>query len=246
MVRHARGWLAVVGLATWLAALLPPVAPLAQRYELVETLQYLTFGFVTPALLVVGAPWHALGWVRVDAGDQVRLLGRARPPGVRGQRRSLGEAFAFVALAIAWRSAPAVDAIVRYPVLMVFEALTLVVAGTALLADLVVSPPLRPGTSRPYRIGVSAVVMWVVWVLAYLDGMSAHSWYDVFHGTRSLSRVADQQLASGAVWVVTAAVFLPIVFANLARWLQSEEDPDDELYRLVRRERDRGFFGPRD
>ena len=241
--RRLRGWLAAAGLAAWLVVLVPPLAPLARRYEVVETAQYLTFAFVAPALIVVGAPWRALGWARVAPSGEVHFWGRVRPAGVAGQRRSLLEAFALVVLAIAWRTAPVVDALVRDPVLMVVEALTLTGVATALFADLVVSPPLRPGTSRPYRIGMSAVVMWVVWVLAYLDGMAAHSWYSVFNGTPTLSRVADQQLAAGSVWVVTAGVFLPIIFANLVRWLQSEEDPDDELYRLVRQEKDRGFFG---
>ncbi len=241
--QRSRGWLAVAGLVAWLAVLVPPLAPLARRYEVVETAQYLTFAFIAPALIVLGAPWRALGWVRVAPSGEVHFWGRIRPAGVAGQRRSLEEAFTVVALAIVWRAAPVVDALVRDPVLMVVEALTLSAAATALFADLIVSAPLRPGTSRPYRIGMSAVVMWVVWVLAYLDGMASHSWYSAFRGTAALSRVADQQLAAGSVWAVTAAVFLPIIFANLVRWLQSEEDPDDELYRLVRQEKDRGFFG---
>ena len=45
------------------------------------------------------------------------------------------------------------------------------------------------------------------------------------------------------MWFIAAAGFLPIVFVNLYRWLQSEEDPDEELYQLVRKDRTRGFFG---
>jgi hypothetical protein len=45
------------------------------------------------------------------------------------------------------------------------------------------------------------------------------------------------------MWFISASAFMPIIFANLNRWLQSEEDPDEELYQLVRRDRSRGFFG---
>jgi hypothetical protein len=48
---------------------------------------------------------------------------------------------------------------------------------------------------------------------------------------------ADQQLSTGFMWLLSATAFLPVVFWNLVRWLQSEENPDDELVRIMRRER---------
>jgi hypothetical protein len=43
------------------------------------------------------------------------------------------------------------------------------------------------------------------------------------------------------MWFLSAAAFLPLVFWNLVHWLQSEENPTDELNRMVRRER---ILGP--
>jgi hypothetical protein len=87
--------------------------------------------------------------------------------------------------------------------------------------------------------------MWTVWVTAYLMAMTHSSWSPVFFHKAGLdlSQSADQQFTAGAMWIISAAAFMPLVFSNLNRWLRSEDDPDDELYQLVRCERTRGFFG---
>jgi cytochrome c oxidase assembly factor CtaG len=151
----------------------------------------------------------------------------------------------FVAQVIVWRTAPVVDALLRHPWLATVESLTLVAGGVLLWLELVDSAPFRAGAPRPYRIGVAAVAMWTVWIIAYLMAMAQNTWYRGFAhvGHELLSRAADQQVTTGLMWFIAAAGFLPIVFANLYRWLQSEEDPDEELYQLVRKDRTRGFFG---
>jgi len=92
---------------------------------------------------------------------------------------------------------------------------------------------------------MATAVMWAAWVVAYLDGMSNTSWYDAFHHVagHGVSLAADQQFSTGAVWFITAGVFIPIIFWNLVHWLQSEEDPNAELVKLIREDRTRGFFG---
>jgi cytochrome c oxidase assembly factor CtaG len=144
-----------------------------------------------------------------------------------------------------WRSAPAVNALVHHHWLVIFEAVTLSIPTVFLMVEVIESPPLSPGVSRPYRIGLAAVVMWAAWIVAYLAGMSNDSWYTAFHHVagKGLSANADQQLSTGFVWFLTAAVFVPIVFWNLVHWLQSEEDPNEDMIKLFRQEREHGFFG---
>ncbi len=214
-------------------------------------LQFGSFAFIAPVLFVSGAAWRRLGVVRRYRASDAEALDATTRGSVAyravgsSHGRAVTTAGVFLFVAVVWRTAPVADALVRHPWLSLVESISLVVAGSALFCHLIESPPLSPGTSRPYRIGISAVVMWVMWIVAYLDGMSRTSWYDVFHHVAGgpVSLAADQQLAAGAMWMVSAAVFLPIVFWNLVQWLQSEDDPDDELYRLVRQEKARGFFG---
>jgi hypothetical protein len=46
------------------------------------------------------------------------------------------------------------------------------------------------------------------------------------------------------MWFISGCAFIPVVFWNLIQWLQSEEDPDEELHLLLRQERIRGRTGP--
>ncbi len=81
--------------------------------------------------------------------------------------------------------------------------------------------------------------MWIVWVLAYLGAMAGNSWYPSFvHvAVRRISLASDQQLSTGFMWLMAAVAFLPVLFWNLIHWLQSQEDPDDELIRMIRKDK---------
>ena len=250
--------LAALGLILWWAFLAPPLSTWAGRYEFAQAIQFAVFSFAVPVLLVAGAQWHRVGLASkgaLDVGpDGTRLtsassryvdrvaLSRAT---TSHQQRAVMAALAFGGLTIFWRVAPVVDFLVRHPWLAAVESLTLVGAGLTLFSELVESPPITPGATRPYRIAIAAGVMWTAWVVAYLDGMSNSSWYHAFRHVagRGVSLSADQQLSAGLIWLISAAVFVPIIFWNLVHWLQSEEDPNEELGRLLREERSRGFFG---
>jgi cytochrome c oxidase assembly factor CtaG len=254
--RALRDSLAVLGLLLLVMCYVPPVEGWARHYEYVQAMQFLAFSVLVPALFVVGAPWRWLGLAasqppRIDDDGLVQVdqspryvdrLVLARPHQVSNVR-AIWVMVLFVALTIFWRSAPVVNFTVRHGWLVVLESLSTLVVGVVLWTDLVESPPLTPGATRPYRIGMSAIAMWTIWVLAYLGAMSHSSWYQAFHHVagHGISAAADQQFTAAAMWFLSAAAFLPLVFWNLVHWLQSEENPTDELNRMVRRER---ILGP--
>lgn len=255
-----RNFLALLGLTLWAVALVPPVGTWAGRYLFVEALQFSLFCLVIPYLLVVGGPWRWLALTsdepfRVDSDGRLVAPARLRRLDVlarsmmvhKGHRRAIVAVLLFVADVIVWRISPVVDALVRHSWLTIIESLCLVVVGALLWVELVVAPPFEPSAPRPYRIGVSAVAMWTLWVLAYLMAMDQGSWYSAFHygAGRWPSAWLDQLLTMGLMWFISAGAFLPVVFSNLVRWLKSEEDPDDELHELIRKDRVRGFFGTR-
>lgn len=238
------------------------MAPWARRYEFVEALQFAFFAVVIPALAVIGSPWVLLGLAsrqppRLDddgqplaptaeaAGPIDRLAqGRRRHPETL---RTACFACLYLAGAIVWRTPLAVDGLRRHPWLLAVEAGTLIVVGAGLWLELVESPPLTPRLTRPGRVALAALSMWTVWILAYLVGLSHSSWYPAYphHAGTGFSLSADQQLTTGLLWFVSACAFIPVVYWNLVRWLQSEEDPDEELHHLVRQERIRGrTLGP--
>ena len=265
--RAFRDVLLVVALVLLALCLVPPLATEARRYEFAEAIQFSILGVVIPALVAVGAPWRRLGLASDSASEpgvempapSADTRGTVAPADLgpvdrlaRGRRRHpevLRSACLFalyLAGAILWRIPASVNALIRHPWLLGVEAVTLVAVGTGLWLELVESPPLVPRLSRPHRVALAAVSMWAVWVLAYLVGLSHASWYHAFthHAGTGLSLSADQQLSTGVMWFISGCAFIPVVFWNLVQWLQSEEDPDEELHHLLRIERLRGRTGP--
>lgn len=250
--------LASTGVVLWVLILTPPALNLTSEYEFAQSVQFCFFAIVIPALLVLGGPWRWFNLTTLETAI-VDNDGQAITPlpshflDRYAQRRSLTKGYhraviflvIFVGQAILWRSAPVVDALIRHPGLSIVESFALIVGGAFFWLELVEAAPFRPTTARPYRIGVSAIAMWTVWVIAYLMAMSPSSWYSGYRHVpdRLFSLAMDQQITTALMWFISASAFLPIIFANLNRWLQSEDDPDEELYNLVRRDRSRGFFG---
>lgn len=247
-----RGLLSVLSAVVMVIAIAPPMWNWSLKYGFVQAIQFCIFGFGAPALFAVGAPWSGVrrSGDATDLNSQPAWFRRwnARRVREKAQVRALSAGAALVGSSVFWRVAPVVNALVHHPWLILVEAVTLFVPAVLLMVELIESPPLAPGISRPYRIGVTAVVMWSAWIVAYLAGMSRDTWYTAFHHVAGagISASADQQLSAGFVWLITASVFVPIVFWNLVHWLQSEEDPNEEIIKLFRQEREHGFFGSAD
>jgi len=240
--RGRRQALAALALVVLVAALVPPLADGAQRYAWVEALQFSLIAIVVPALVVLAAPWQIIGLRgfadrlaerRRQWSDQQSLLGdarsprSARPPG-RGPselvRVGLVAGVAIV-LEIAWRTPAAVNRLAGNQWLVLIEAVTLIPAGVGVWLELVPSGPLSPRASRPMRMALAAVSMWIVWILAYMVGLAHSSWYRgyVHPVGRALSPAADQQVTTWVMWLVAACAFIPVVFSNLTDWLRSED-----------------------
>lgn len=244
-----RGYLSVLGGFLIVLMLVPPVVGWSLKYGYIESIEFGVLAFVAPALIAVGAPWRGVR-PKGDVNDLKRQpvwLSRWNSRRVRekAQLRAIRAATATVVMTIAWRVPALVNGLVHHPWLVAVEVVTLVTPSLLLMVEIVESPPLSPGISRPYRIGISAVVMWSAWIVAYLGGMNHDSWYHAFHHVagHGVSAVADQQLSAGFAWLLSGAVFVPIVFWNLMYWLQSEEDPNEDVLKLFRQEREQGFFG---
>ena len=255
-----RVWLAVAGVVAVAVSLVPPVATLAHQYVVVESAQFVLFAIVAPALIVLGAPWRLLRLSRAGDGIPAETASGAAPGAPAGaglpagagpfdrlaagrqQHRSFLRASVFLLLffgtCLVWRLPPAVDALARHPALIVAELVTLLAAGIGLWLELVASPPLEPRLPNPQRAAIAALAMWSIWAVAYALGLANHA---VFHGYdgpgSALSAAADQQIAVALVWAVSACCFVPVVFVALLNWLSASDNPDEELQRMARDDR---------
>jgi cytochrome c oxidase assembly factor CtaG len=228
-----RSWLAGLGVAIVLISLVPPAESYARRYVFAESLQFLVFATVVPALLVLGAPWRVLGVRARDGQGPPGRLFRARP-GSSGFARGGAILLVFIGTVIGWRLPASVDALARWPGFAVLEMVTLVAAGSALWLELVESPPFLPRMARPLRAVCAAVAMWTIWILGYILGFSQVAWFSAYAHTAGLSPVVDQEITTGLMWAIPGLCFVPVVFVTAMTWLKDTEDPDEELRAIVR------------
>ncbi len=214
-------------------ALVPPFSTWARTYEWVQAVQFAVLALAGPALLVMAAPWRSVG-----LADRALKLSESRKRHA-DPAHSAGFVVAELCVLIAWRTPAAVNWLEGSSWRVLLEAATLILVGVAYWTEIVESPPLSPRSTQPVRMMLAASVMWTIWVLAYLVGLSHDDWYRSYHQVGGLSIAADQQLTTGVLWFISACAFIPVIFWNLVVWLRSDEDPDQELRRLAKLDRRR-------
>lgn len=182
------------------------VAVIGRGHLYAESVPFVVFAMVGPALLVLGTPW---------APRQARLPLPA----------AVAAAVVFACVCLAWRLPPVLDAISRYPVLQVPELALLLLAGTALWLQLVNSPSSRGRLTRRQRAAVAAIAMWSVWIMAYAFGFANHALVHRYDMSGSLNVVMDQEIATGLIWLVSAACFIPVICVTMLGWLADSSAP---------------------
>jgi cytochrome c oxidase assembly factor CtaG len=196
------------GVALSLLMALPPVATYAQHDMVAQALQFVVFAAAAPALLVLGWPWYSAG-------------GRPRQAAPRPAVRVAAALLPLLALVIVWRLPVVVTALARDPLLGALQLVSLVAAGFALWAELAGPRVTRDPLPLPLRAAMAAVAMWAIWAIAYITGMSTTGM------AHAQAAVPDHQLAVGVMWAVSAACYVPVVFATMMSWLSGREEPSD-------------------
>lgn len=223
---RVRRWLTLPGVVAAAGVLLPPAGSAARHYVLAQAVQFAVLAVAVPALLVLGAPWR-LRPAGQRLADRAAIARSHRPGSIRPRLSLVG----CIAMVIAWRLPVVVNALVRYPILTLVEAVTLIAAGGALWLELVESPPLLPTMSRPLRALFAALPMWTIWAIAYIMGFSHTVWFTALahapgHG---IGTIADQEIAAFLLWLIPGLCFVPVVFVSLITWLRDNADPDAGL-----------------
>ncbi|MCU1491226.1 MAG: hypothetical protein JWM85_2631 [Acidimicrobiaceae bacterium] len=211
--------------------LVPPVVTSEGHLGYLEAVQFGVLALVVPPLVVLAAPFRRSAAAARLADSRRRRLGFSR-----------AVPFLLVELAVlvAWRIPPSVDAIAGNRLFLILEIFSLVPAGVALWLECLPSPPLEPRLAAgPSRVALCALTMWTVWILAYVVGLSHGSWYPAYSAPdrRGIGVATDQQITTGLLWFIAGVVFVPVIFYELVHWLQNEEQPDVEMHRLLREER---------
>ena len=223
--------LALAGVALATGVLVPPGGLAARHYVFAQAVQFGVLAVITPALVVLGAPWQFAAAVSPGRhANTARRIANARSHRARDVRVWL-PLLMFIAIALVWRLPVVVDVLVRFPAVAFAEAISLLVAGGALWLELVESPPFLPRIPRPLRAAFAALAMWAIWASAYIMGFSRNAWFSALaqRAGHGLSTIADQEIAVALLWAIPGLCFAPVVYASLIRWLRDSGDPDDEL-----------------
>ena len=80
------------------------------------------------------------------------------------------------------------------------EALTLIVAGVGFWLELVESPPLVPRLGAFRRAVLGALMMWFIWIEAYLVAMSQSGWYRNLRAMWPVTVSVERQISRWRPW----------------------------------------------
>jgi putative membrane protein len=222
-IRPARALAFYAGLAVVLGSLTGPFDALAQRSFAVHMTQHVLLLMVAPPLLLLGAPWPRV-WGPLPRG--------LRAPASRWLVRSLGPqgratlALALMAAALAVWHVPALyDAALRRPAVHALEHICLLGAGLFFWAHVIAVPPLRSRLTDLHRVGYLAAALLPGWVLAIVLAFAPEPLYGYPQTSEpwGLSRLGDQQLAAGVMWVPGSIAFTVALVAMAYRWLGRDE-----------------------
>jgi cytochrome c oxidase assembly factor CtaG len=229
-MRHGGSWPWFRRLSWWSAgallalAGLPPVASRAEHVVWVAAVQFGALLFGVAPLAAIGAPLAAFGPSRQARPGKPRP-GRAKRSWRREVRLPPWRGWlgigAFWVLLVGWRVPAAVDALAADRAWLWLEAASLVAGGWVFWSALIGSPPWLALHQRPRRMALAAVATWSTWIFAYVVGFSTRPFYPAY--AKEASPMASQELSVGVLWAMSTIAFVPVIFANLLRWLRSEE-----------------------
>jgi putative membrane protein len=210
------------GMAVILVAVLSPLDGLALRLQWAHMVQHVLLLVVAPPLVVLARPWET-GLValpprwRAFASTPQRLV-------ISHRRRLLAAAasvITFIGVMWMWHVPGLYNLTLRDEVVhnvehTVFLAVGLLFWNAAL--------PKAAGVPAIGLVARSVVVLGGLvgsWLLAVYIGYAPSVLY-AYPGSGSLTALADQQLASGIMWVPASVPFIAAVVWIMARWFEND------------------------
>jgi putative membrane protein len=248
--RLARAVACQAGLLLALLAVVSPMGYWSYRFIWARSLQDVILAIVTPALIVLGAPWRPLSrGLRLDGRLRQwdpRPAGEADDDDAARRNRAAGwrawpiaVAVAFCAIWWAWHLPAFFDAALHSPVVYALEVTSYLAVGTLLWLQLIDSPPLRPQLSPLRRVGLLLGVAASGTVLGLIRVYGSGLAYPAYLGFRHhvLSVISDQQVGGAVLWVIPLVPFSIVAVALAVGWLSEDESEATaaDFDRLLRR-----------
>jgi putative membrane protein len=242
--RAERRWrtpLFAAGLATVVLAVAPPMDRLSDSLFSMHMVQHVLLIEIAAPLIVLSRPWNRL-WRPFPLSLRRAVAGGIAQSGWALPLRRVGSWLVVPAVAFAlmngvfvlWHVPALYDAALSYPVIHGLEHATFFFTALLLWAHLLGDGPFHARLGLAGRAAYAVGAMVVGWGLAVLIATAPSPLYshyaDLSHRPWGLSALADQQLASGVMWVPASVPWIALALACVYGWL----DPEARRHRWLR------------
>jgi putative membrane protein len=212
----------VAGVTVILVALVSPLDAAALRFQWVHMVQHVLLLVVAPPLIVLARPWETAA---AALGPRLRRVLGVPQRMLSSHARYVGGAMIatvlFVGVMWTWHIPALYNLTLRAEAVHNLEHTLFLAVGllfwTAVLPRRADGPVLG-------LIGRSAVVLAGLvgsWMLAVYIGYAPTVLYS-YPGGGGLSALADQQIASGVMWVPASVPFVIVLVLLVARWFEAD------------------------
>ena len=175
-------------------------------------------------LMHMGLPKHGVTVV----GGLGRILGTGGPlyPLVRFVTNPLVSLLYFILIMWVWFYPPLMTYAVTNEYVMDLMHFTFITAGMGLFLQLIDNPPFPKRVKNPViRLGMILVGTYSSFMLAMLLGLSSGPWFSVYLHIpgKTLSGMADQQIAASVLWVLCMEPFVYTAYYNIKLWMSQAD-----------------------
>ncbi len=246
-IRKTRAFLFASGIAVLIIAVMSPIDFWSSEYLWVHMLQHVMLMVYAPPLIVLSAPWLVI--YRGMPVSWRRKLGRTFLVSEKtSPLRAIGNFFmrpvvGFILFNFSmyfWHFPALLDLSERNSAVHYFSHFMFVASGMLLWIHLVDSPPIKPRITPEIKRIVPIFFTTVAsWILAMILGFVSKPFYSVYQYIpgKTLSAMADQELASSILWVLCMEPFTYAAIANIKKWMSKEDDYDYQLSLLANDDR---------
>ena len=220
------------GLLVVALALVSPVGYFATVYIWVRALQMLLVAIVGPGLIVLGAPWQAVGRLRRAASPALAAT-RAMAADRTGHvpwlvSRPTAAIIVSNAAWLVWQLPAAFDLARANSAVALAEHACYLAAGLLFWLQLISSGPVHPPTAPLRRValltGTVAAFTVAGMALVFGAGVVYPGYANAAHHIMTV--LDDQQLSGAVLWMGSLPPFIIAGIALAMQWLSSEESAD--------------------
>jgi cytochrome c oxidase assembly factor CtaG len=204
------------GLLLALLALVSPIGYWSDVFLWVRAVQFLLLAVAATGLMVLGAPWRALGWPAAGPGPRW-LMGRP-----------VAVVVVVNAVWIGWQFPVPFDAVKTSSAVALAAHATCLAAGLAFWLQLIGSRPFEPAATALRRLGLVVGSVAAMTVLGMVLVFGSAVLYPAYAGPAHhvMTLLDDQQLSGAVLWMGMLPPLIIVAVALLMRWLSDEESAE--------------------